>query len=387
MRSATEAEPREQKLPFLSNSDIAELLSGKADEATYPLTRAFRRASRAAFLWPREAAEIVHEGGSLCELSGVGPFLEKLIRKWLMDPPIIKSRVKLRRNFFTRAEARRILKEHPDWNQGLRGDLQMHTEWSDGSGTVLSMAQAAVDRNYEYIAITDHGKQLKIAEGIDEEELREQGEEIKAANEQLTERRFRILRSIELNLDRQGNGDMTPEVLARLDLVLAAFHSALRTVEDQTERYLAAIRNPNVHILAHPRGRIYNYRLGLKADWDRVFEEAAGLGKAVEIDCYPDRQDLSFDLVKRARKAGVLISLGTDSHHPWQLEFMEFGLAAALAAKFPKDRILNFKPVNDLLDWAARVREQRRTIRTRRSARSRIPGTLAKNVALRCSPR
>jgi DNA polymerase (family 10) len=146
-------------------------------------------------------------------------------------------------------------------------------------------------------------------------------------------------------LDRQGNGDMAPEVLANLDLdlVLAAFHSALRTVEDQTERYLAAIVNPNVHILGHPRGRIYNYRLGLKADWDRVFEEAARLGKAVEIDCYPDRQDLRFDLVQRAR---------------------------ALAAKIPKDRILNFKPVNALLDWTGLVREQGKKIRTRRSART-----------------
>ena len=158
---------------------------------------------------------------------------------------------------------------------------------------------------------------------------------------------------------------MAPEVLANLDLVLAAFHSALRTVEDQTERYLAAIVNPNVHILGHPRGRIYNYRLGLKADWDRVFEEAARLGKAVEIDCYPDRQDLSFDLVQRARKAEVLISLGTDAHHPWQLEFIEFGLAAALAAKIPKDRILNFKPVNALLDWTGLVREQGKKIRTK----------------------
>jgi len=375
-----QAERTEEKIAFLSNSDIAELLSAQADKATYPLTRAFRRASRAAFLWPREAGELVREGGSLCELSGVGPFLEKLIHKWLMDPPTIKSPDKLRRNFFTRAEARRILKDHPDWIQSLRGDLQMHTEWSDGSGTVLSMGQAAVDRNYEYIAITDHGKQLKIAGGINEAELIEQGQEIAAVNDQLAEKRFRILRSIELNLDRQGNGDMAPEVLANLDLVLAAFHSALRTVEDQTERYLAAIRNPSVHILGHPRGRIYNYRLGLKADWDRVFEEAAGLGKAVEIDCYPDRQDLSLDLVKRARKAGVLISLGTDSHHPWQLEFIEFGLAAALAAKFPKDRILNFEPVNELLNWAARVREQPKKKRRRFSAPT------AKNVALRCPP-
>src|SRR6185437_5885862 len=109
--------------------------------------------------------------------------------------------------------------------------------------------------------------------------------------------RIQVLRSIELNLDTQGNGDMDSDALDELDLVLGAFHSALRKTEDQTERYLAALRNPQLNILGHPRGRIYNYRLGLKADWPRVFGLAAELDKAVEIDSYPDRQDLNVDLL------------------------------------------------------------------------------------------
>jgi DNA polymerase (family 10) len=159
---------------------------------------------------------------------------------------------------------------------------------------------------------------------------------------------------------------MDPAALARLDLVLASFHSALRKKEDQTERYLSALRNPNVQILGHPRGRVYNYRLGLKADWARVFAEAAKRDKAVEIDSYPDRQDLNLSLLRLAKREGVRISLGTDAHHPWQFEFIELGLAAALKAKIPAERIINFMPLVELRAWVEKVRE--REARRRRSA-------------------
>jgi histidinol phosphatase-like PHP family hydrolase len=306
-------------------------------------------------------------------LRAVGPFLEGLIRKWLEQPQEIPQPDELRRNFFTWPEAEKILQKFPDWKTALRGDLQMHTEWSDGSGTVRSMAEAAIERGYSYIAITDHGKKLKIAGGMNEEELQKQGEEIGRLNEEFVGKSFRILRSIEMNLDPEGNGDMTPEALAKLDIVLGAFHSSLRRTEDQTERYLAALRNPTLHILGHPRGRIYNYRLGLKADWGRVFAEAARLGKAVEIDCYPDRQDLSLDLIKKARDAGAMISLGTDSHHPWQLEFIDLGLAAAAQAKVPKEKILNFMDIKELLSWVNTVRHRAKMPGKRKVSRNPAP--------------
>ena len=354
----------------LSNGDIAELLAVAAEDAAYPVQRALRRAGRAAFFWPEEASELLKQNRSLTELSGVGPFLEKQIRQWFADPPRTLSRPELRENFFTWTEAQAILAKSPDWRQRLRGDLQMHTEWSDGSGTVRSLAEAAIARGHDYIAITDHAKRLKIAGGMNELELEQQGKEIAALNEEFAgrDRPFRILRSIELNLDTEGNGDMESAALGRLDLVLGAFHSSLRRTEDQTERYVAALRNPDLHILGHPRGRIYNYRMGLKADWRRVFAVAAELDKAVEIDAYPDRQDLSLDLIQLAGEAGARISLGTDAHHPWQLEFIDLGLAAALAASIPAERILNFMPVEDLRRW---VNE----LRSKRSSR----GTLAKS--------
>ncbi len=125
----------------------------------------------------------------------------------------------------------------------------------------------------------------------------------------------------------------------------------------------------NIQILGHPRGRIYNYRLGLRADWEIVFREAARLDKAVEIDAYPDRQDINVRLLKIARRCGTRISMGTDAHHPWQLEFIDLALAAALIAKIRADRIINFMPVDKLRAWVARVRDSAAT-RTRRSRRA-----------------
>lgn len=326
--------------------------------------RAMRRASRNAFLWPERASDLWAQGRSLTELAGIGPFLEKQLRSWIEDPPPIAKAPPLRRDFLTLADARVLLASKPDWVKSLRGDLQMHTTWSDGSGTVAEMAEAARERNYEYIAITDHTKGLKIAGGIDEAALRKQGQEIAAQNLSMSEpdRRIRagqkltVLRSTEMNLNPRGDGDMSPKSLARLDIVLGSFHSSLRLKTDQTPRYIAALRNPHIQILGHPRGRVYNYRIGLTADWSRVFATAAKLDKAVEIDSYPDRQDLNVALLKIARAEGCRISIGTDAHHPWQLGFIEFGLAAALKSKIPVERIINFMPLEQLKQWVKKVR-------------------------------
>ena len=120
---------------------------------------------------------------------------------------------------------------------------------------------------------------------------------------------------------------------------------------------MAALRNKDIHILAHPQGRIFNHREGLRADWNRVFAEAARCDKAVEIDGYADRQDLKLSLVRVAKEDGARISFGTDAHHPWQLAFLDFALATACSAKFPKERILNFMSGEELGRWVSQISE------------------------------
>ena len=342
-----------------SNGEVAELLALAAEEAKMPLEKALRRASRKAFMWPEEASLLFAERGDLTELPGVGPHLARLIAGWIQNPPEVTPSPEIRWGFLTLTEARSQLEKNANFASAVKGDLQMHTQWSDGSGTVEEMARAAAERGYEYIAITDHSKGLKIAGGIDEQQLREQAEEINAVNASMRAEALKVevLHSIELNLNPRGDGDMDPRSLSDLDFVLGCFHSALRKKEDQTERYLLALRNPDIHILGHPRGRIYNFRLGLTADWERVFGLAAGLDKAVEIDGYPDRQDLNVHLLKLAKKAGCRISLGTDSHDPLQLRFMEYSLAAASLAGIRGDRILNFMSAQELRQWVATLRE------------------------------
>jgi DNA polymerase (family 10) len=291
-------------------------------------------------------------------LSGIGPYFNRLILQWLNDGPTPASSDEIRQDFLTLATARSIREKQKNLFEAVQGDLQMHTTWSDGSASIQEMAEAAIGRGYAYIAITDHGKALKIAGGIDEEQLVRQGEEVAEVNRSTRKRGLRVLRSIELNLTPDGRGDMEEEGLKRLDLVLGCFHSALRRKEDQTERYLAALRNPSVDILGHPRGRIYNFRLGLQADWPRVFALAASLDKAVEVDCYPDRQDLNVDLLHLANREGCWISIGTDSHGPSQLAFMDLGIAAIALAGVNPERVLNFLSFDQLQNWARRRKAQ-----------------------------
>jgi histidinol phosphatase-like PHP family hydrolase len=232
----------------------------------------------------------------------------------------------------------------------------MHTTHSDGTLPVAEMLEAASAYGYEYVAITDHSKSLTIAHGMDEEELASEGEEIDRLNAEGV--RPRALKSIEMDVFEDGSGDMDPVALRRLDLVLGAFHTKLREREDRTDRYLAALRNPDVHVLAHPRTRKYGRRPGLVADWPAVFAEAERRDKALEIDASPDRQDLDVERLKVAAGFDVRISIGTDAHHPVELGFVELGLAAAAIAGIPRERILNFSPVEDVLAWTSSLRER-----------------------------
>jgi histidinol phosphatase-like PHP family hydrolase len=345
----------------LMNGQLAELLARRAEEEAPGTNRqkALMRASRAALFWPEEAFALVEADRPLTELRGVGPWLAGVIGTWLIagELPEIPDPPEARRGFLTLAAVRATLADRPEWPATIRSDLQMHTTYSDGRASLREMAMACAEgHRYQHVLITDHSKDLPIAHGMDESRLAVEVQDIEQVNQELEAAGtpLRVLRGLEMNLSPEGEGDMDPAALRTLDVVLGAFHSKLRLPEDQTERYVAALRNPDFHVLAHPRGRRWGVREGLRADWPRVFEEAAKQGKALEIDAHPDRQDLDIELLEMGGEAGAWISIGSDAHHPRELDYMEFGLAAAIRASIPRERILNFLSADDLLAWAAR---------------------------------
>jgi hypothetical protein len=250
----------------MTNAQIAELLAVESETAEGNKLKALRRASRLPYAWPVEASELLHAGRSVTELPGVGPWIAGRIASLAEDTPEAPAPPAIRDGFMPFADARAALASDDSWSRALKGDLQMHTVYSDGRETIEDMARAGMDLGYEYVAVTDHSKGLRIAGGIDEETLSGQIREVDELNDSLASegRRFRVLRSLEMNLKPDGIGDMDPEALSRLDLVLGSFHSSLRVKEDQTDRYLAALENPDIDVLGHPRGRIYNFRVGLK---------------------------------------------------------------------------------------------------------------------------
>jgi histidinol phosphatase-like PHP family hydrolase len=305
-------------------------------------------------MWSEEAAALQESGRSLTELRSIGPFTAHFITEWLRDPPDPPVPPPLRDGFITYAYARTVVAAHPEWHAVARADHQMHTEETDGSSTIEEMADAAAEIGRERIAITDHSKTLRITNGMDEARLLAQGEHIAAVNARGSGPL--VLRSIEMDLSPEGVGDMDPSALARLDLVLGAFHSKLRLRDDQTERYFRGLENPDIQVLAHPRGRIYNFRAGLSCDWTRVARHAVETGTALEIDAYPDRQDLDVERLRIVAREGAWVSIGTDAHTPGELVFLEIGVAAAILAGVSRERVLNLLSARELTERVGLIR-------------------------------
>jgi histidinol phosphatase-like PHP family hydrolase len=256
--------------------------------------------------------------------------------------------------FLSRSEVLAALKNKRlkgvSWDD-YRGDLQMHSTYSDGSQTIETIFETGMARGYEFSAVTDHSYGLSIANGVTMERLRKQHQEIDRLNKKF-KKRFRLIKGIETNILADGTVDMTPEERGTLELVLAAPHSALRSSADQTRRILSAVRTPGVHILAHPRGRKHGVRPGLTADWDRIFDAAARLTVAVEIDGDPRRQDIDHELARRALDAGCIFALDSDAHAVEEWAFAETAVAHARLAGIPSERVINCWPVDFLLEWA-----------------------------------
>jgi putative hydrolase len=239
--------------------------------------------------------------------------------------------------------------------ENYRGDLQMHSTWSDGTQTLGDIVDAGIARGYSFCGVTDHSYGLKIARGVSMEDLAMQHAEIDELNERSRGGgRFRLIKGIEANIRPDGSIDMTAEEMARLEYVLAAPHSELRTTADQTARMVRAVTTPAVRILGHPRGRQYGERPGVSANWRQVFDAAARANVAVEIDGDPWRQDVDFDLARLALDAGCLFALDSDAHSPPELRSAETAIAHARVAGVPAERVINCWDEDRLLAWFAR---------------------------------
>jgi histidinol phosphatase-like PHP family hydrolase len=347
----------------LPNRDIAELLARRGDETDGPRQRAYRRSSAAAFVWTEEAASLVADDRPLTELRYVGERLAGRIKGWIESPPDVPEPPPSRRAFMTLTEAEALLEDRPEWRSELKADLQMHTVYSDGLETVATMASEVDRRGYEYIAITDHSSGQRVPRGMERDEVVSQWAEIDAANSEIASRgsRLRVLKSIEMNLMPDGSGALDANELVGFEIVMGSFHSKLRGDEDQTRRYLGAIQGGTVDMIGHPRGRRYNLRPGLNADWDAVFDAALENDVAFEINANPARQDLQVELLEVARDKGVRITIGTDAHSIPEFDFMDFGLALAIKAGVYRSRIVNYSSVDDLLAWVGSRRAGRKS--------------------------
>ena len=261
----------------------------------------------------------------------------------------------LRTGFLSRAEVNAALADRRLTGPALadyRGDLQMHSVWSDGIQTLEEIVEIGVSRGYQYSAITDHSYGLAIARGMSMDRAAEQHREIDRLN-RTQRKRYRLIKGIEANIRADGQIDMTGDELRRFELVVAAPHAVLRSPDDQTARMLAAVTTPAVHILGHPRGRMYGSRPGITARWSEVFAAASRTGVAIEIDGDPSRQDVDHRLARQALDAGCLFALDSDAHGPADWVFAETAVAHARLAGIPRERIINCWPLEELLAWAA----------------------------------
>lgn len=248
----------------------------------------------------------------------------------------------------------------------IKGDLQMHTKWSDGDNTIQEMALAAKKLGHEYICLTDHTGNLIIANALDKKRIIKQGKEISKVNKILEKQsfsgrrkskafsseidNFKVLQGVEVNIKADGNLDMKNSVLKELDVVVASIHSGFKNSKEKiTKRIIKAMENENVDIIAHPTGRLINKRPAYDMDFEKVFSKAKETKTLMEINSFPDRLDLKDVHVRAAIKAGVKLVISTDAHHIDHLQFIKFGIATARRGWAEKKDIANTKSLKEFL--------------------------------------
>jgi putative hydrolase len=316
--------------------------------------KAFRAAAAALLKFSPDEVRKVAEDGELRTIKGIGDRTAAVVEESLSGqvPAYLAT---------LETEALVPLATGGDrLRAALRGDCHSHSDWSDGGSPPAEMAWTAKELGHEYLVLTDHSPRLKVANGLSAERLRRQLDVIAVINQQLAP--FRMLTGIEVDILEDGTLDQDPELLARLDVVVASVHSKLAMPADQmTQRMLTAIANPNTDILGHCTGRMVRGREGRNPkgrpesqfDAAAVFAACQEHSTAVEINSRPERLDPPRRLLRKAVDAGCVFSIDTDGHAPGQLDWQIIGCARAEECEVPVERVINTWPLDDLLTWTS----------------------------------
>ena len=236
----------------------------------------------------------------------------------------------------------------------LKGDLQVQTKWTDGSNSIEEMAEAAMAKGLEYVAITDHTKRLAMTGGLDDKRIQKQWEEIDGLNDkwQMANRKFRVLKSTECDILKDGSLDLSDEILAKLDVVGVSVHSNFNlSKREQTERVKRAMKNPNVDIIFHPTGRLIQRRESYEVDMGELIKTAKETGTVMEIDAFPDRLDLKDQHIRMCVDLGVKMTIDSDAHAVNHFDVLEFGVAQARRGWAKREDIINAWPLEKMLGF------------------------------------
>lgn len=346
----------------------------------------YKRAAKAIAGLSVPVADLV-AAGTLRDVPFVGPSSERIVTEFVTGgssptleaaiartgkPALVEEKRALRDGYLSHAVMAQVLAtpaaEGVVTTADYRGDFQMHSTWSDGTETIQTMAEAAIELGHRCLGITDHSYGLPIARGISMEKAARQWKEIDALNAGW-KGSFRVFKGIEANILVDGSLDVQPDERNLFEFVVASPHSQLRRKEQQTTRMVNAVKAPGVAILGHPRGRMFNSRPGISADWDAVFAQAAKRGVAIELDGNWHRQDIDYRLAAHALAAGCIFALDSDAHSTGELRFSEYAIAHARLAGIPADRVINCWSDERLEEW---MRERRgnsaKPARARRAA-------------------
>jgi putative hydrolase len=310
----------------------------------------FRAKAFSAAAWSlaieRPDLATLHASHELTSLEGVGSGIAKVLAE-VLDTGHSRYLDRLREQMKQPARDDESVLDFAQY----KGDVHSHSTWSDGKATMLEMARGAEAMGYSYLGVTDHSPRIKVVNGLDADRLLAQSREMAEVQAQVPG--VALLQGIEVDILEDGALDLPDMVLELLDVVIASPHVKLRQERAaMTERMLRAVSHPHVDVIGHPTGRRPGSREGANYDFEAVFKEAARHHVALEIDCDPARMDLSPEMARLALELGCNFTLDADAHAPAELAYVPMGMWMARRAGIPQDRILNFKPLEDLTPFA-----------------------------------